>query len=180
MPRIKPAGICTHFLYVGLPFILLSFEAEQKMETLIDFLPYWIWAKIFISVDSEIFEKNKDGLSTTGEYHFKSRVEEISWAHQHTHTHTMPWQAWFFLLNTEARYLSCPSPAKTLTEEKRDGPYEIFRRIPTEQSHKEQVKLAPSWAQEPSVKLAMMIGPHNYHLIPTMNWSLPPTTTIWP
>lgn len=51
---------------------ILSFKAKQKMKTSVDFLPYWIWTKIFICVDVEIFEKDKDGLQTTGEYGFKT------------------------------------------------------------------------------------------------------------
>lgn len=74
----------------------------------------------------------------------------------HTHTHTLPLQEGFFLLNMETRYLSCLSLAKTLKEDKRDGPHEIFR-IPTQQSHKD-MKLAPSWGREPSVKLLIMMA----------------------
>lgn len=86
----------------------------------------------------------------------------------------MPRQAWFFLLNMEARHLSYLSLAQPLKGQKRDEPYETFR-IPTGQRHKEQMKLAPFQGQESSVKLEIMIDFFNpYHLffLPT---SAPPT-----
>lgn len=114
------------------------------MKTLIDFLPYWIWAKIFISVDTEISEKDKDALSITGECHFKNKGHWKNGPLGSTYKHNA---LTGMVVPSERGSQICTWAIchllKPLTGEERDGPREIFRGIPTQAESQRTNEISP-------------------------------------
>lgn len=114
------------------------------MKTLIDFLPYWIWAKIFISVDTEISEKDKDALSITGECHFKNKGHWKNGPLGSTYKHNA---LTGMVVPSERGSQICTGAIchllKPLTGEERDGPHEIFRGIPTQAESQRTNEISP-------------------------------------